>query len=343
MAAPEMQRPSTSHAGAGVATAPAQNAAPHVVPTGYLRHPPLPSQRPSVPQVATALSTQVPRGSRTPAAVCVQRPRASGPAQDRHGPVHADSQHTPSAQNPDRHSEAAPQLCPLDLRPQLPAVHVRPGTQSSAPEQRVRQALPTHRYGAQATVLPGRQVPDPSQVAADVRTSAAQAAGEHTVPAGCFEQPPVPSQRPLAPQVAAGAAGQSADRCGLAPAATRTHVPAFPGTLHARQGPAQTSAQQVPSMQWPLAHSDAPAHDSPLGFFSGTTTSRASGMTAASSPSGLASGSTGSTRLSAVDRRASGEPPASGEADDRGSTPLPSRVHAASEKTNASAAPAGPK
>ena len=61
--APAAQTPAPSQRPASVATEPAQEGAMHVVPAAYCRHAPLPSQNPSVPQVAAIASAHCPSGS----------------------------------------------------------------------------------------------------------------------------------------------------------------------------------------------------------------------------------------------------------------------------------------
>jgi hypothetical protein len=55
------QAPLAVQSAAGVETPDSQRSAPHMVPTGYLRQPPPPSQRPSVPQAVGPRSMQMPR------------------------------------------------------------------------------------------------------------------------------------------------------------------------------------------------------------------------------------------------------------------------------------------
>jgi hypothetical protein len=60
---PAVQTPAPSQRPASVATEPAQVGAMHVVPAAYDRQAPLPSQNPSVPQVAAIASAHWPSGS----------------------------------------------------------------------------------------------------------------------------------------------------------------------------------------------------------------------------------------------------------------------------------------
>ncbi len=59
-----------------------------------------------------------------------------------------------------------------------------------------------HWYGVQFWTPCGRQVPSPSQVPAVFRRVPLQMGARQTVSAAYFAQPPIPSQRPVCPQVA---------------------------------------------------------------------------------------------------------------------------------------------
>jgi hypothetical protein len=107
--------------------------------------------------------------------------------------------------------------------------------------------------------------PLPSHSEAGTALLPLHTAGEHTVPATCSWQPPLPSQAPLRPHVAAACATQ-APRGSGAPAATGWQVPALPVTLQARQDVQAPLSQQTPSVQWPLAQSPSPPQAAPSGF-----------------------------------------------------------------------------
>jgi hypothetical protein len=64
---------------------------------------------PSVPQLASPLSTQMLRGSAAPAGTGTQRPIDDGRAQLRQAPAHASAQQTPSTQKLLTHSLDAAQ------------------------------------------------------------------------------------------------------------------------------------------------------------------------------------------------------------------------------------------
>ncbi len=140
-----------------------------MVPGAYVRQPPVPSHLPSVPQEAAPWSVHTFRGSLDPAGMGVQVPMAVDSAQLRQLPAHAESQQTPSTQNPVAHSPGPPHDCPFGLRPQLPFWQDCPPTQSASVVQRLRQEPPEQRNGAQLSSPWGRQMPRPSQVPAVFR------------------------------------------------------------------------------------------------------------------------------------------------------------------------------
>lgn len=119
----------------------------HTVPTAYLRHPPAPSQRPSVPHDVAPWSLQTLRLSDVPAASGVHLPFVDASEQLRQAPVQAWSQQTPSTQNPDLQSAAAVHVPPFCLGPQLLLTHAMPATQSASLAQTLLQAPAAQRYG----------------------------------------------------------------------------------------------------------------------------------------------------------------------------------------------------
>jgi hypothetical protein len=98
----------------------------HTVPTLYFWQPPLPSQRPFVPQVVAPWSAQTPFVSTDPVASGVQWPIVEGSAQLLHAPVQAPSQHTPSTHMPERHSVSPAHVTPRFFLPQAPLTHAWP-------------------------------------------------------------------------------------------------------------------------------------------------------------------------------------------------------------------------
>ena len=176
----------------------------HVVPVGYLRQPPAPSQVPLVPQEAAFRSTHIARGSATPAAIGWQVPGAEASAQLRQAPWQASAQQTPSTQKPLAHSPAPAQVCPFDFGPQLPLTQLCPLAQSASVWQWLTQAAATHWNGEQSRTPGGRQAPMPSQVPAVLSRSPLHEAAAQTVSAAYLEHPPIPSQTPDCPQVDSG-------------------------------------------------------------------------------------------------------------------------------------------
>jgi hypothetical protein len=81
---------------------------------------------------------------------------------------------------------------------------------------------------------------------------AGQVAFEQAVPLAYCWQPPAPSQRPLAPQLAAPSSAQKAAGAGV-PAARGAQAP-LPVMLQAWQAGQSAEPQQTPSTQLPLMH-----------------------------------------------------------------------------------------
>jgi hypothetical protein len=107
------------------------------------------------------MSLQTPAGSGSPVGTFVQRPFVAASAHDWHDPLHAEPQHTPCAQNPERHSTAAEQLAPSGLGPQVfPASsHTRGARQFESFVHEPKQTLPLHTYGLQGTAGGTSHVP----------------------------------------------------------------------------------------------------------------------------------------------------------------------------------------
>jgi hypothetical protein len=144
---------------------------------------PAPSQVPSVPQPGAPVSAHWASGS-WPDGTLLQVPALPDSAHDLQSPVQAVPQQTPCWQKPDAQSVAAPQAAPSGCRPQLPAVQTFPVVQSLLVPQAVRQ-LPEvpHTNGLHVCMLPGAQVPTPSQRPASVAVETAQVGGAHCSPA----------------------------------------------------------------------------------------------------------------------------------------------------------------
>src|SRR5262245_42245166 len=100
-----------------------------MVPILYFWQPPLPSHLPLVWHEAAVMSLQTPRGSLLPATIGVHLPSAEDSAQLRHAPVQAVSQHTPSTQWVERHSEFAEHARPGSFGPHSPMTQAWPVSQ----------------------------------------------------------------------------------------------------------------------------------------------------------------------------------------------------------------------
>ena len=105
----------------------------------------------------------------------------------------------------------------------------------------------------------------PLQVRAGENVAPVHDAFTQTVPAAYRRQPPVPSQVPSVPQVDAPLSAHWFS--GSAPTAANVQVPAVPASAHDRQVPVQLELQQTPCWHRPEAHSVAPVHVVPSGFF----------------------------------------------------------------------------
>jgi len=187
-----------------------QVSSPQVKPGAYVSQAPVPSQRPSVPQLACPLSTQIARGSLPALATLVQRPRLPCSAQLRQAPSQVVSQHTPSTQLPEAHSVPAMHTSPSCLSPlhclALPpgtATHGWPAVQSASVSHETLQAPSEHLKGAQFLDCASAQVPAPSQLRAleSIESPTQVASLQTVVLAGKWAQVPALSHSPVRPQV----------------------------------------------------------------------------------------------------------------------------------------------
>jgi hypothetical protein len=163
----------------------------------------LPSQNPSVPQLAVPWSEQRDMMSAAPTARLLQTPRDGLSAHDLQIPVQAVWQQTPCSQKVDRHSSLLAHRAPFCLRPQKPPVQVAGGRQSaSAVHDALQAAAAPQRYGKQVIVPGVTQVPAPSHVDCAVNRLlvVGQVDAAHGVPAPHFWQAPA-WHLPLVPQV----------------------------------------------------------------------------------------------------------------------------------------------
>jgi hypothetical protein len=252
---------------AWVSTPAAQEASRQGVPDGWLRHPPVPLQVPSVPQLVAGVTAHIALGSDTPDGTLVQVPTEPPTVQLRQLPVQALSQQTPSAQTVETHSAPELHALPLGFLPQMLAWHWLGGMHWELASQEGKQApvAVLQRNGEQAWVAPGRQVPLPSQNEAATALSPLQAGAAHWVVAGCRRHPPEPLQVPSRPQLLVGWAAQRASGSTL-PGGTLLQLPTDPGTLQLWQVAVQAALQQTPWAQKLLPHSSARAQICPSPF-----------------------------------------------------------------------------
>lgn len=186
-------------------------------------------------------------------------------AHDWHVPVQALPQHTPCAQNPDKHSAAAAHAAPGPFFTQLVPMQVNGAVQSAVVAHDVLHAPVPHVYGSHGDVAAAWQTPVPLHERDDVNVEPVHADGEQVVPLAYSRQPPAPSQKPSAPQVDGACIAHWLS--GSAPDGTLLHVPALPVSAHDRQVPVHAVAQHTPCSQNPVTHSEPAAHVRPAGFF----------------------------------------------------------------------------
>jgi len=101
---------------------------------------PLPSQVPSVLQLAAVASVQALSGS-VPAVMFVQVPRVRGNAHDAQVPEQVEAQQTPCWQRPEAQAPAAVQVWPSGARVQVPALQMLGAVQSPSTVQVILQIL----------------------------------------------------------------------------------------------------------------------------------------------------------------------------------------------------------
>ena len=167
----------------------AQVCAMHCVPLAYFWQAPLPSQKPSLPQLAAPPLVHRAVGSAAPAGTSTQVPMCRVTLQELQRVVQAVLQQTPWAQNPELHEALVVQVAPIDRRPQLIVVVLQRfgGAQSAVEAQVVLHALAVvlHPKGVHRVEVTAWQFPAPSQVLAGVKVALAdgQLAGAQIVPA----------------------------------------------------------------------------------------------------------------------------------------------------------------
>jgi hypothetical protein len=145
-----------------------QLAATQMVPFAYRRQPPLPSQVPSVPQVAAPLSVHWLSGS-APTGTKVQVPALPDSAHDRQVPVQLELQQTPCWQRPEAHSPPPEHAVPSGFKVHWPALQMLGELQSALVVHVVRQvALELQLYAPQEIGAAVWQVPVPLHVRSGV-------------------------------------------------------------------------------------------------------------------------------------------------------------------------------
>jgi hypothetical protein len=147
------QAPAPSQVEAGVNVVPpvGQLGSPHGVPCANFWQAPA-AHMPFVPHIAAAVGWHVLEGSGAPVATSPQVPIEVGSAHDLQAPVHAVEQHTPWAQKPEPHSDAASHRAPMGFGPHEPPVQTLGGTHWVLLVQIGKQCVPLQVKGAQGRV-----------------------------------------------------------------------------------------------------------------------------------------------------------------------------------------------
>ena len=193
------QAPAPLQVPTGVSWPPLQEALPQATVEIAFRQPPLPSQNPSWPQVVVP-TAQAPFDD-PPAATGLQAPVA----QVMQVPVQAVAQQTPEMQLPLVHWSLAEQVDPSEkvAAQVFPAVQYPPGQSVSAAHFVAQPVVAVQVKPLQSVVVPGVQLPLPSQVLDEVNPPPPQLAARQTVLLPNFSHAPLPSQWPVFPHEAA--------------------------------------------------------------------------------------------------------------------------------------------
>jgi hypothetical protein len=240
----------------------------HCVPGSHVRHAPLPSHLPSLPQVDAAVTPHLPLVSALPAATGEHVPSVALSVHDTHGPSQVALQQTPCAEQtrPDAHCVLAEQGPPFGSRPHEPLMHVAFAAQSALALHVALHAAAPHSYGKHEVDVGVVHFPAPSHVdwPVNVVVVAGHVGSLHFTPAAYFWHAPA-VQRPFVPQLAAPwsrhiAFGSSAF------VGTFVHTPSVPGRPHDLHAALQVVPQQKPCMQKVDAHSAPPEQGAPGSF-----------------------------------------------------------------------------
>jgi hypothetical protein len=191
-AAMQLPTPSQVFAGESVDEPAGHEGFAHCVPAAKRRHVPLPSHKPSVAHVDGPWFLQVPCGSTPPSGTLLHVPSDVGSAHVWHEPLHAELQHTPCAQNFDRHSLPSAHALPAPLRPHEPAMQTAGAEQSASALHAALHAFAPHVNGKHELGAGVTQAPLPSHVepAVNVVVSVGHVGSLQGVPLGYFWQPP---------------------------------------------------------------------------------------------------------------------------------------------------------
>ncbi len=141
LAAAQVPAPSQRAAPAPIEPPTAQVGSWQIVAFEYISQPPLPSQSPSVPQVARPLSVHWP-GRAVPAGTAVQRPALCGTAHDMQVPEQAVWQQIPCWHRFELQSSLVVHEALTGFLPQLPLLQTLPPSQSALVVHVRKQALP---------------------------------------------------------------------------------------------------------------------------------------------------------------------------------------------------------
>jgi hypothetical protein len=224
----------------------------------------LPSQKPSVSHEAGPLFWQAPCGSAAPSGTLLQVPSEVCSAHDWQEPLHAELQHTPCAQNFDRHSEPSAHVLPRPLRPHEPMMQTAGEAQSPAAVQDTLQTFVPQLYGKQELAAGVTQAPLPSHVEPAVKfvVAAGQVESWQSVPFAYFWQAPA-WHLPFVPQLAAPKSWQ-APAGSLDPVGTLVQAPSVPVSAHDWHAPVHALSQQTPCAQKVEEHSLPAEQEAPL-------------------------------------------------------------------------------
>ena len=135
---------------------------------------------------------------------------------------------------------------------QVPPLHMKPAAQPAAGVHAEAQAPAAQVKAPHSLRVLAWQMPRPSQIRLELAALALQVAAAHSVPAACTRQRPAPSHAPSRPQLLAASGLQRSP--GSSPAGASEQVPTLPASVHDTHAWSQTTLQQTPPLQTPVAH-----------------------------------------------------------------------------------------